>query len=60
MAPASSPPVSWNTNLIGVPLMPPRALRSFSANLAPMTCSWPSSAVLLVWATATPIGTGIR
>src|SRR5215213_5426976 len=56
IAPCSSPAVSCITSLIGRPLTPPFALKNASAICAPITCSCPSSATLLVCATAMPIG----
>src|SRR4028119_355820 len=60
IAPCSSPPVSWNTSLIGVPSTPPLSLKYFSAILAPATCSWPSKATLLACATPTPTGIAVE
>ena len=57
-APASSPAVSWKTRAIFVPFTPPAAFKRSSASFAPLTCSWPKSATLLVWATAMPMGMG--
>ena len=39
IVPASSPAVSWNIILIGVPLIPPWSLKYFSAIFTPATCS---------------------